>query len=112
MSAGEEFIKWIRPAGAVLVISLFILVTFMLFTAKGAPVDGYTPSESAEYYSEHLDELCDEINDRLIPKMELSDVTAEVTDGKIAVSGEYENVWRLRFAVIHYFNEDLFIFEE
>ncbi|MBR0063819.1 MAG: hypothetical protein IJP67_06605 [Oscillospiraceae bacterium] len=110
MSAGEEFIKWIRPAGAAVILVLFIVVTAMLFTVKGVAVEGYTPSESREYYAEHVDELCGEVNERLIPKMGLEGVSAEVRDGVIAVSGDGESVQKLRFALIHYFNEDQFVY--
>ena len=30
MNAGESFVKWIRPAGAAVILGLFIIVTIML----------------------------------------------------------------------------------
>lgn len=112
MNAGADFVKWIRPAGAAVILALFILVTFMLFTVRGVAVEGYAPSETREYFSAHTEELCAEVNERLIPKMGLEGVFAEVKDGVIAVSGEKEGVRKLRFAVIHYFNEKQFSFSE
>lgn len=112
MNAGESFVKWIRPAGAAVILGLFIIVTIMLFTVKGVAVEGYTPSESREYYSQHVDELCDEVKERLIPKMGLEGVACEVRSGVIAVSGDKESVQKLHFAVIHYFNENQFAFSE
>ena len=43
-------------------------------------------------------------------KLKIEGVSAEVRDGVIAVSGEGESVQKLRFALIHYFNEDQFVY--
>ena len=56
MTAGEQFVKWIKPAGCVLFLGIFAAFLVICFTAK-APVEGYTVPHDSQYYAQHLDEL-------------------------------------------------------
>ncbi|MGM9521127.1 MAG: hypothetical protein ACI3VB_01440 [Oscillospiraceae bacterium] len=110
MGTGQAFVKWLRPAGCVLFLGLFITVTVILFTAKGTPVEGYTAPQSSEYYSEHLDELAREINENLIPLLDIPWAKAERTGDVVTICAEGESLSTVRFAVIHYYDVELFEF--
>ena len=110
MDAGREFVKKLRPAGCALFLVLFILVTVMLFTSKGAPVEGYEAQHESEYYAEHPDELKTELEDKLIPKLDIEWCEIEVSGGKVAVTAAEEDIYKIRPAFIYYYDAELFEF--
>ncbi len=112
METGKQFVKWLRPAGCAAVLILTVLATVLLFTAKGAPVEGYEPAESAEYYAGHVDELLTEIENDLLPRLDAPGVELALSDGVIAVTGPKQALHTVRLAIIHYFDKDLFEFTE
>ena len=112
MGTGQAFVKWLRPAGCVLFLGMFILVTALLFTAKGSPVEGYTPTESSQYYAEHLDELRAELEENLLPKLDIAGADIEVRGDRLLITAEAGDLQTLRLAVIHYYDQKLFEFAE
>ena len=110
MEAGRDFIKKLGPVGCALFLALFILVTVMLFTAKGAPVAGYEAPHSGEYYAEHLDELKAELEENLVPRLGVGRCEIEVSGEKLIVTASEEDIYKLRPAVIYYYGEELFEF--
>ena len=112
MGTGQEFAKKLGVAGAIFVLALGVVFTALLFVSRGTPVEGYEKPESDEYYALHPEELLAEVEGRLLPMAGLSGVTAELRDGKIAVSGQKMPLHEARLAIIHYFDEDLFEFKE
>lgn len=111
LSAGEGFVKFIRPAGAALFLILFVIVTVFLFTAKGTPVEGYEPPHDSSYYREHTEELAAEIKENMLPLIGAEGVTVSFADGRILVEGGEEGVRAVRQGVIHYYAEEFFVFK-
>lgn len=112
METGSQFAKRLRPAGCVAVLVLAVVATALLFTARGTPVEGYAPAESAEYYREHPEALAGEIRERILPKIDAEGVELTLSEGVIRVSGPKGALHNARLAIIHYFDEDLFEFTE
>ncbi len=113
METGKQFVQWLRPAGCAAVLILTVLATVLLFTAKGTPVKGYEPAESAEYYAQHPEALLTEIETELLPKLDgAEDVELALVDGVIRIAGPKDALHTVRLALIHYFDEDLFEFTE
>ncbi|MBQ2603258.1 MAG: hypothetical protein II583_07615 [Oscillospiraceae bacterium] len=110
LSAGEGFVKFIRPAGAALFLILFVIVTVFLFTAKGTPVEGYEPPHDSSYYREHTEELAAEIEENMLPLIDAEGVTVSVSGGKVLIAGAEDGLRTVRQGVIHYYAEDLFEF--
>lgn len=111
MGTGESFVKWLRPFGCVLFLGMGILITVMLFTVKGTPVEGYTPPQSSEYYSENPDELSEEIRENLLPLIGC-DAECGVRDGKVVVTVSEKDIVSVRSGIIYYYDENLFEFNE
>ena len=112
MGTGQAFVKWLRPAGCALFLGMFILVTILLFTAKGAPVEGYVPTEGSEYYAQHLIELKAELEENLLPKLDIAGADIEVRGDILLITAEAGDLQTVRLAVIHYYDQDLFEFVE
>lgn len=69
MTAGEGFVKAIKPIGCVLFLLLFVIFLIFCFTAK-APLEGYVKPQTSEYYAEHLDEFEQELEENMLPRLE------------------------------------------
>ena len=110
MGTGQSFVKWLRPAGCVLFLGLFIAVTVILLTDRGAPVEGYSPPESSEYYAQHLDELAQELEENLLPLFEGIDANCRVEDGTVVVTVPEDELFTVLRGVIYYYDQDLFEF--
>ena len=108
MRGGQDFIKWLRPAGCALFLGLFVLVTVILFTSKGAPVAGYEAPHTAEYYSGHLSELAEELSENLIPRLGVTSFQIDISGDRLSVTASEDDIYKIRPAVIHYYDADLF----
>lgn len=111
MGTGEAFVKWLRPAGCVLFLGIMVLTIIVCFTAKGAPVEGYTAPNTSEYYAENLDELSAELEENLFPLL-YGKATCVVEGDQIVITASQEDMTLVRSGVIHYYDDDLFIFCE
>ncbi len=109
---GSQFVKWLRPAGCAAVLILSVLATVLLFTARGTPVAGYTPAESADYYAEHPEALLREVQTEILPKIDAEGVELTLSEGTIRVTGPELPLHNARLAIIHYFDEEQFEFTE
>jgi hypothetical protein len=109
MSTGEEFVKKIKPLGCAAFILLTVAVVLTCFTTKGIAVDGYTPPHGSDYYSDHLDELAEELSGTLLPMI---DATAdfEVGEKVITITASTDDLNNLRPRILHYYDVDLFEF--
>ena len=67
MTAGQSFVKAIKPLGCVLFLILFAVFMVFCFTSKAPLGDKYTCPQTTEYYSEHLDEFEQELKTNLLP---------------------------------------------
>ena len=110
MTAGEQFVKWIKPAGCVLFLGIFAAFLVICFTAR-APVEGYTVPHDSQSYAQHLDELKAELETNLFPKLEgIEDCYISGDKLKIIISDAgFEKSSK---AITHYYGENLFIIEK
>ena len=111
MGTGEAFVKWLRPAGCVLFLGLFIIVTVFLFTSRGAMVEGYEPPQGSEYYREHPEELLSEVRDNLLTRLEGVECSCALSDGVVVITAPEEDIDVVRDSVTHYYDEELFRFQ-
>ena len=59
---GVQIVRWLRPAGCVLVLLLSALMLVFCFTQGRDPIPGYEPPHDDAYYAQHLPELAEELN--------------------------------------------------
>lgn len=109
MTAGQSFVKAIRPLGCVMFLGLAILVTAICFTSGRKPIPGYEPPLTTEEYAADLYALETELETNVLPRLEY-DMTAEVTGDAVTVTVENENFVAGRAAILRYFDESLFVF--
>lgn len=109
MMTGQEFVKWLKPAGAALFLVVAVLVTWICLTAGQDPIPGYEPPQSSEYYAQHLDELKEELERNVIPKLE-GEAFCEASGDKLIVTLTAGNFAVTRSAIIQYFDPELFEF--
>ena len=106
MTAGESFVKAIKPVGCVLFLMLFVIFLIFCFTAK-APLEDYVKPQTTEYYSTHLEELEQELETNMFP--ELKGIEGCYVNGDrltiIISSDDYEESSGI---ITHYYGKDLF----
>lgn len=110
MTAGEQFVKWIKPAGCALFLGVFVLFLIMSFTAK-APVEGYTVPHDSQYYAQHLDELKTELETNLFPKLDGVE-DCYISGDKLTIIISDAGFETSSKAITHYYGENLFIIEK
>ena len=110
LTAGQSFVKSIRPAGCVLFLLLAVLVTALCFTAGRDPIPGYRPPERASYEND-LPALVSVLEEQVFPALPQYAMTAEVTGQTVTVTVEEGNFAAARAAILRYFPEDLITFE-
>ena len=111
MTAGQDFVKKLRPFGCVLFIGMSVLFLILCFTSVGkAPLPDYYAPHTAEYYETHLDELCTELTEHMLPMLGC-DADFAVTGEKITVTAAPDELEAVKGAVVHYYTDRLFIFE-
>lgn len=109
-TAGQTFVKNIRPAGCALFLILAILVTAVCLTSGRDPVPGYEAPQAMEYYAKNPEALVSELEANIFPALEY-DMTASLTGDTVTVTIEDENFVIGRAAILRYFDESLFVFE-
>ena len=110
LTAGQSFIKSIRPAGCALFLILAVLVTALCLTVGRDPIPGYVPPERASY--EHdLPVLASVLEEQVFPALPEYEMTAAVTGDTVTVTVEEGNFAAARAAILRYFPEDLITFE-
>ena len=109
LTAGQSFIRTIRPAGCALFLILAVLVTAVCFTAGRDPIPGYTPPERASYEND-LSRLVTVLESQVFPELDQYGLTAAVTGDTVTVTVQ-GNLAAARSAILHYFPEDLITFE-
>ena len=109
LTAGQSFIRTIRPAGCALFLLLAVLVTAVCFTAGRDPIPGYTPPERASYEND-LSQLVTVLETQVFPALDQYGLTAAVTGDTVTVTVQ-GNLAAARSAILHYFPEDLITFE-
>jgi len=110
-TAGQDFVKKIRPAGCILFLFLMVAVLLICFTSGKNPIPGYEAPESTEFYSAHLDQLQTELQQQVFPALEGIE-GSEIANGKLVVTIDEENFAVTRAAILRYFDVSLFEFVE
>lgn len=111
-TAGQQFVRTIRPVGCALFLILGILVTVLCFTVGRDPIRGYEPPESMTYYAEEPEALVQELEEHVFPALPEYDMTAEVTDGGVTVAIDAEHFVVARAALLRYFDRELITYVE
>lgn len=109
-STGQEFVRWLRPGGAILVLLLSIAVLVLCFTAGRDPIPGYKAPEDTSYYAQHLDVLQQELETSVFPNVE-GIVDCYPENGRLTVVIESSHYAVTRSALLYYFDESLFTFQ-
>lgn len=112
MGTGQEFAKKLGVVGCVLVLAASVLFTVLLFTARGGEVEGYAPPRDSDYYAAHLEELAEELQENLLPRLDAGDVTVRLTDGKLLITAPEAALDAVRLSVTRYYDGALFQFEK
>ncbi len=111
-TAGQRFVKTIRPAGCVLFIVVAVLVTVICLTSGADPISGYQPPQAMSYYAEHPDALVQELEENVFPALPDYDMQAAVNAaGTVTVTIDTDHFVAARAAILRYFDESLFDFE-
>ena len=111
MTAGQEFVKMLKPVGCVIFLAIFVAFLIMCFTAGGAPIEGYSVPHNSEYFREHPDELKTELEANVFPHLDGIE-SCEVTDGKLAIGIEADSFDESSGAITHYYSDELFSFQK
>jgi len=112
MTAGEEFVKKLRPVGCAILLIAAIAVVAICLSSGRDPIKGYAAPESTEYYAAHPEELADELESRVLPELEGVRACLVRSDGLVEIVIDSEDFAVTRSAVLRYFDADLFIFTE
>ncbi len=110
MTAGQQFVKMLKPVGCIIFLLIFAGFLYICFTAK-APIEGYVIPHDSQYYAEHLDELENELETNLFPKLEGVE-DCYVTGDKLTIIIDSESFEQTSSAITHYYGENLFIIEK
>ena len=109
LTAGQSFVKSIRPLGCALFLLLAVLVTAICLTAGRDPIPGYTPPERASYEND-LSRLEQVLEEQVFPELPQYGLSAVVTGDTVTVTVD-GNLAAARSAILRYFPEDLITFE-
>ena len=110
LTAGQSFVKALRPAGCALFLLLSILGTVLCFTAGRDPIPGYRPPERASY-EDDLGQLAQVLEQQVFPELPQYGMSARVTGSTVTVTVTGGNLNAARTAILHYFPEELITFE-
>lgn len=109
MTAGQSFVKMLRPFGAALFLIVFILFLIFAFSSGKDPVPGYEPPNTPEYYAQNMGVLKAELEENLFPH--LDGITDCYMSGeKLVIAIEDKSYIASRAAILRYFDQALFEF--
>lgn len=111
MTAGQEFVKMLRPAGCIIFLIIFIAFLVMCFSAGGAPIEGYSVPHDSDYFAEHMDELKAELEANVFPRLEgIED--CEIDGDALIVTIDSASFDESSSAITHYYRAELFNFQK
>ena len=111
MTAGQEFVKMLRPAGCIIFLIIFIAFLVMCFSAGGAPIEGYSVPHDSDYFAEHMDELKAELEANVFPRLEgIED--CEIDGDALTVTIDSASFDESSSAITHYYRAELFNFQK
>ena len=111
LTAGQSFVRSIRPLGCALFLIIGILGTVLCFTVGRDPIPGYQPPERASYEND-LPRLAEILQTQVFPKLPDNELSAAVTGDTVTVTVASGNFAVARAAILRYFPEDLIEFAE
>ena len=111
MTAGQEFVKMLRPVGCIIFLLIFVAFLVMCFTAGGAPIEGYSVPHDSDYFAEHIDELKTELEANVFPHLNGIE-SCEVTGDALTVTIDSASFDEISEAITHYYRDELFIFQK
>lgn len=111
MTAGQEFVKMLRPAGCIIFLIVFVAFLVLCFTAGGAPIEGYSVPHDSDYYAEHMDELKTELEANVFPQLEGIE-GCEKNGDTLTVTIDGASFDESSEAITHYYRADLFNFQK
>ena len=109
-TAGQDFVRRIRPLGCVLFLALAVLVTAVCLTAGRDPIPGYHPPEPASYAND-MPALARVLEEQVFPALPAYDMSAAVTGDKVTVTIDSDHFVVGRSAILRYFDEKYILFE-
>ena len=110
MNTGADFVKKLRPLGCALVLVCFVGFLAVCFAPGEELLADYTPPKSGDYYAGHPQELADELNGNVLPRLP-GEASATVGDGGVVVTVRSESFFDVRGALLEHFDEGLLTFE-
>ena len=111
MTAGQEFVKMLKPAGCVIFLLVLIGFFAMCFSPSPAPIKGYSVPHDSDYFAEHPDELKAELEEHVFPELEgIADCT--VSDGVLVITIDSASFDESSSAISYYYREALFDFQK
>ena len=110
LTAGQSFVKSIRPAGCALFLILAVLVAVICLTSGRNPIPGYAPPETTEYYAVYPAALIAELEENVLPALEY-DISLSMTGDTVTVTIADADFVAGRAALLRYFDSSLLLFE-
>ncbi|MEG0876030.1 MAG: hypothetical protein RSD32_00925 [Oscillospiraceae bacterium] len=112
-TAGQSFVKSIRPLGAALFLLIFVLFLIVCFTdGRGKPLVGYVPPNYSEYYAQNettLAELKTELEAKVFPKLE-GIIRCELNPKTLTIIIEQTKLEAAKTEILRFYDESLFQF--
>lgn len=110
-TAGQQFVKAIRPLGAALFLIAAVLVTMICLTSGRDPIPGYSPPETTQFYTEHPEILAAELEENVFPFLPDYQLSASVSETSVIVFVDSDSYVKARAAILQYFDVSLITFE-
>lgn len=107
MTAGESFVKAIKPIGCVLFLILFAAFMVFCFTGEAPLGDKYSCPHTTKYYSEHLDEFEKELEDNLLPLVDGVE-DCRINGDKVTIVIAPDSFEASSKIITHYYGNTLF----
>ena len=111
-NTGLSFVKKITPFGMAFFLFLFVVFMVVSFMSGIEPVKDYEAPNTSEYYAQNeetLAELYAEIGENVLPYLDGVE-DSEIADGKITITTTEKEFFKVRAAVLRYYDESLFEF--
>ncbi|MDR1131126.1 MAG: hypothetical protein LBL15_01760 [Oscillospiraceae bacterium] len=112
MTAGQEFVKKIRPIGVVFFLTLFALFMYICFSSGANPIPGYEPPHDSAYYAQNvqtLTELKTELEANVFPALAGS-ISCRLEGGGLIIVIDKASFATTRSAIEKFYDGSLFTF--
>lgn len=110
MTAGQDFVKKIRPIGAAFFLLALVLFLIICFTSRPDPLAGYKAPHDSTYYAQNettLNELKAELEANVFPKL-IGEESCIVKDDKLEIIIDSASFKTYRSALFKHFDSNLF----